>query len=77
MMKAMDDAYPEFVDQITLVDINVYEEYNAKMVEEAGIFSIPTLVVYNKSGQHRLYVGSLDAQLLREIMQKLPEETIQ
>ena len=77
MMKAMDEAYPEFADKIVLVDVNVYEEYNAKMVEEAGILTIPTLVTYDRSGQHRLLVGSLDAQFLREIMQQLSEETMQ
>ncbi len=54
MMKAMDEAYPEFAEKIVLVDVNVYEEYNAKMVEEAGILTIPALVAYDRSGQHRL-----------------------
>jgi thiol-disulfide isomerase/thioredoxin len=77
MMKAMDEAYPEFADKIVLVDVNVYEEYNAEMVKEAGILSIPALVIYDRNGQHRLYLGSLDAQFLRELMQQLSEETTQ
>jgi thiol-disulfide isomerase/thioredoxin len=77
MMKAMDEAYPEFADKIVLVDVNVYEEYNAKMVEEAGILTIPALVTYDQSGQYRLYIGSLDAKFLREIMQQLSKETMQ
>jgi thiol-disulfide isomerase/thioredoxin len=77
MMKAMDDAYPEFANKIILVDVNVYQEYNTKMVEEAGILTIPTLVTYDRSGQHRLLVGSLDAQFLREIMQQLSQDTTQ
>jgi thiol-disulfide isomerase/thioredoxin len=77
MMKAMDEAYPEFADKIVLVDVNVYEEYNTEMVEEAGILTIPALIVYDRSGQQQLYIGSLDAQFLREIMQQLSKETMQ
>ena len=77
MMKAMDEAYPEFANKIVLVDVKVYEAYNAEMVEEAGILTIPTLVTYDRSGQHRLFVGSLDAQYLREIMQQLSKDTMQ
>jgi thiol-disulfide isomerase/thioredoxin len=77
MMKAMDEAYPEFANKIVLVDVMVYEEYNAEMVEEAGILTIPALIAYDRNGQHRFYVGSLDAQFLREIMQTLTNETVQ
>jgi len=77
MMKAMDEAYPEFADKIVLVDVNVYEEYNAKIVEEAGILTIPALVTYDRSGQQQLFIGSLDAQFLRENMQQLSKETMQ
>jgi hypothetical protein len=76
MMKAMDEAYPEFANQIVLVDVMVYEEYNAEMVEDAGILTIPALMAYDRKGQQRFYVGSLDAQFLREIMQMITEETM-
>jgi len=35
------------------------------------------LVTYDRSGQQQLFIGSLDAQFLREIMQQLSKETMQ
>lgn len=69
------DVYPEFDDSITLVDVNVYDERNAALLDQMRIQYIPTLILFDRAGNGRIAVGVMDAAVLREALTALAEGT--
>jgi thiol:disulfide interchange protein len=68
MMETVTQVYPEFSSTITLVDVNVYDEYNAALLQRVGLQYIPTLIFYDHIGQGQVSVGVMEAEQLRQTL---------
>ena len=65
MMTVVDEVYPEFSNQVVLVDVNVYDEQNTSLMRSLRLQVIPTSVIYDKKGQSKTYVGVMTPADLR------------
>ena len=73
MMEIVGQVYPEFANSIVLVDVNVYDERNAPLLQKVGLQYIPTLIFYNRAGQGQVSVGVMEAEQLRQTLAALAE----
>jgi hypothetical protein len=73
MMETVAQVYPEFSQTIELVDINVYDENNAVLLNRVGLRYIPTLIFYDHTGNGQVSVGVMEADLLRQTLAELAE----
>lgn len=64
-------VYPEFADSIALVDVDVYDERNERLMESAGIRAIPTVIFFDQSGAAQVRLGVVNAAELRRILHNL------
>lgn len=71
MMEVVEQVYPEFSDQVALVDVNVYDPSNASLLQRARIQAIPTQVFIDSTGRGLVVIGAMDAQGFRDRMQAL------
>jgi thiol-disulfide isomerase/thioredoxin len=65
MMDAVGQVYPEFQDQVILVDVDVYNDLNQPLLRRVRLQYIPTLIFYDRSGAFNTNVGVLEANQLR------------
>jgi thioredoxin-like negative regulator of GroEL len=75
MIGIVGDVYPEFADSVALVDVNVYDERNATMLQEVGLQFIPTLIFYDQDGKAEVFVGVMPTEQLRQRLASLAEGT--
>lgn len=73
MMDTVAKVYPEFSSTIFLVDVNVYDEKNAALLNRVGLRYIPTLIFYDRAGQGQVSVGVMEDDQLRNILAALAE----
>jgi hypothetical protein len=71
MVDIVNQVYPEFKDVIGLVDVNVYDDRNTRLLETARIRVIPTLVFYDRQGQDEVFMGVMPPDDLRAKFQGL------
>jgi thiol:disulfide interchange protein len=64
-------VYPEFSSTVTLVDVNVYDEYNAALLQRVGLQYIPTLIFYDHTGKGQVSVGVMEDEQLRQTLAAL------
>lgn len=74
MIEIVEQVYPDFFESVPLVDVNVYDERNRNLLQRAGLRYIPTLVFVDRAGQGETYVGVMEADALREQLQRLAGE---
>lgn len=74
MTEIVEQVYPDFSDEVALVDVNVYDERNSNLLQRAGLRYIPTLIFIDRTGQGESHVGVMDAETLRERLQALAGE---
>lgn len=74
MMEIVAEVYPQYADQVALVDVNVYDARNEALVYRSGIRMIPTLIFINRAREVDGHVGVLSAQELRDVLQSLAME---
>ncbi len=65
MVDIVNRVYPEFQERVGLVDINVYDPRNTRLLEMARIQVIPTLVFYDHQGQGEVFMGVMQPDALR------------
>ncbi len=70
MTKVVNQVYPEFAGQIALVDVNVYDDANAPLMQKLGLRYIPTVVVFDKAGQAAQNVGAMKADAFRTFLRQ-------
>ncbi|MCX6028814.1 MAG: thioredoxin family protein [Chloroflexi bacterium] len=70
MMKVVDQVYPEFAGQVTLVDVDVYDDANGPLMQKLGLRYIPTVVVFNKEGQSAQNVGLMQPDAFRTFLRQ-------
>ena len=68
MMDIVAQVYPEYQTEVTLVDVNVYDERNVPLLKKVGLQYIPTLVFYNQNGERQVHVGVMEADVLRNTL---------
>jgi thiol-disulfide isomerase/thioredoxin len=68
MMKVVDQIYPEFRDRVLLVDVDVYDEANARLMQLLELRYIPTVVVFDKEGQATRNVGVMKPDAFRQLL---------
>ena len=71
MTAIVEAVYPEFKGEITLVDVNVYDDRNAALLQRARIITIPTLVLIDRNGEGEWFPGVMDGPQLRQRLQAL------
>lgn len=71
MMQVVEQVYPEFSDQVALVDVHVYDQRNASLLQRARIRAIPTQIFIDSTGQGLVVMGAMDPQQFREQLQAL------
>lgn len=71
MMEIVDLVYPEYEDQVVLIDVDVYDPNNENILRREALQAIPTLVFYDRAGERYLQIGVLPADQLRIVFQTL------
>lgn len=71
MMEIVAQVYPDFENDVTLVDINVYDEENQPLLQRVGLQYIPTLIFYDRNGQSTTHVGVMEAAQLSDTLATL------
>jgi thiol:disulfide interchange protein len=70
MMKIVNQVYPEFADQIVLIDVDVYDDANAELMERLKLRYIPTIVVYNNQGRSWQNIGPMQEDGFRAYLRQ-------
>lgn len=73
MIAVVDQVYPDFREEVALVDVNVYDPVNQNLIRRAKIYSIPTQVFIDASGQGKVTLGVMTPEDLRQQLQALAE----
>jgi len=71
MMEVVAQVCPEFEDSVALVDVNVYDKANARLLQAAGIRAIPTQIFYNSSGKGQVVLGAMEPEQFRAYLRSL------
>ena len=70
MMNVVDQVYPEFAGQIALVDVDVYDNANGPLMQRLGLRYIPTVVVFDKTGQSAQNIGAMKPDAFRTFLRQ-------
>lgn len=71
MIDIVNEVYPEYLDEVSLVDINVYDEINRNLLIRANIQAIPTQYFFYRSGEVNRSIGLMSAEQLRSELDKM------
>jgi thiol:disulfide interchange protein len=71
MMGLVAEVHPEFADSVGLVDVDVYDKANTRLLQLAGIRAIPTQIFFGRTGQGQVVLGVMTAEELREQLRAL------
>ena len=73
MMATVDQVYPDYENDVALVDVNVYDPINEKFLQRVGINTIPTQVFVDSSGEGKVTNGVMTADQLAQQLDLLVE----
>ena len=73
MMRNVNQVYPEFNENVELVDVDVYDTHNSNLLRRFNIRSIPTQVFIDRHGQNKVVIGVIELNQLRQYLQLLKE----
>jgi thiol:disulfide interchange protein len=71
MMEVVEQVYPEFGGSVALVDVNVYDQANSRLLQRAQIRAIPTQIFFDRAGQGWVVMGAMTPDQFREQMRSL------
>lgn len=71
MMEVVAQVYPEFEASVALVDVNVYDKANTKLLQVAGIRAIPTQIFYDSAGKAQVVLGAMEPDVFRAYLRSL------
>jgi len=66
MIDIVSQVYPEFIESVALVDVNVYDERNQNLLRRAQITTIPTQIFINDNGEGKVILGVMQPEVLKE-----------
>jgi thiol-disulfide isomerase/thioredoxin len=70
MMKVVNQVYPEFANQVVLIDVDVYDDANSPLMQKLGLRYIPTVVTFDKAGKSAQNVGAMKADAFRTFLRQ-------
>lgn len=70
MMKTVQQVYPEFANQVVLVDVDVNDQANVPLMQRLGLRYIPTVVVFDKTGKSAQNVGAMKPDAFRTFLRQ-------
>lgn len=73
MMQTVAVVYPEFKDQIALVDVDVYDPLNESLLQRVKVSYIPTQIFIDSTGEGTIVVGAMTIDDLRKSLNELKE----
>lgn len=65
MMEVVAEVFPEYAEEVVLVDVNVYDPVNQSLLRQAQIRVIPTLIFYDPRGATETVFGVIQPDQLR------------
>jgi thioredoxin-like negative regulator of GroEL len=68
MTRIVGEVYPDFENEVALVAVNVYDERNQSLLQQAGIRVIPTLIFVDRSGSAQGFTGIIPAEQVRAVL---------
>ena len=68
---SLDEVYPAFRDNVTMLEVDVTDMRERELVERTGVQTTPTLLLVNASGVEKLIVGEISPQDLRGELEAL------
>ena len=71
MMDVVAQVQPEFEGQVTLIDVDVYDQRNVNIMRQETLQMIPTLVFYDHQGKRQMQIGVLEPDQLRAVLQSI------
>jgi thiol:disulfide interchange protein len=71
MIAVVNQVYPEFKDDVVLVDVDVYDQQNQALLRNVGLQYIPTQMFYDRSGTQSSVVGVMQPDSLRESLRTI------
>ena len=71
MISIVGEVYPRYADTVELVDVNVYDERNAALLQQVRLQFIPTLIFYDQSGEANVVVGVMQDEELNQALADL------
>ena len=71
MIDIVNEVYPEYQNEVSLIDINVYDEINRNLLIRAKIQAIPTQFFIYRSGEVNRSIGMMSADQLRSELEKM------
>lgn len=71
MIAVVNQVYPEFKDDVILVDVNVYDQQNQALIRNIGLQFIPTQMFYDRSGTQSSVVGVMQPDSLRDSLRAI------
>jgi thiol:disulfide interchange protein len=68
MIETVSQVYPEFSSTVTLVDVDVYNEDNAALLQRVDVRYIPTLIFFDHTGKGQVSVGVMESAQLQQTL---------
>ena len=68
---SLDEVYPEFSDQVTLLSLDVLEDSNDVLVKRTGVHTTPTLLFVDANGNEQVFSGEISAEDLQQRLSTL------
>ena len=73
MIAVVNQVYPDYKNTVALVDVNVYDPANQNLLRRANIYSIPTQVFIDRTGQGKVAMGVMTPEDFRTQLLALAE----
>lgn len=74
MIDIVNQVYPEFENEVVLIDIDVNDPKNKRLVRKVGLTAIPTEMFYDRSGNERKWIGAMQPDTLHEALADISKE---
>jgi thiol:disulfide interchange protein len=65
MMEVVAEVYPEYAEDVVLVDVNVYDPANQDLLRQSQIRVIPTMIFFDPRGETQTVLGVIQPDQLR------------
>jgi len=66
MIDIVAEVYPDYSESVALVDVDVYDNQNISLLRKAQIKTIPTIILFDRTGQGQVFLGVMQPDQLRQ-----------
>ncbi len=71
MVETVTQVFPDYMNEVALLDIDVYDESNQSILRRAGITTIPTQIFIDRNGQGQTVLGTMESDILRDHLSQI------